>query len=247
MKRFLASRLRRALRRLGLDMVPFNAQHADFVLDREMKRHGVTTTLDVGANRGQFASRLRRYGFSGTIHSFEPVPDALKDLRRLAARDGRWHVHPYALGDAEKEAVLHVGSNDQTSSLLSPNQRNLDATDMARTVREIRVPVRRLADIAGELGLDPRDCFLKLDVQGAEAAVLDGADGFLDDVPLVQLETSFDPLYRGETAFWPLTERLRKAGYAIVSLVPGFADPSTGALLQVDVILSRLSARSRTA
>lgn len=241
MKAYLASHLRRLLRRVGVDLVPFNAQHSDFVIEREMKRHGVTTTLDVGANRGQFASRLRRYGFRGIIHSFEPVPEARMALERRAERDGKWQVHPYALGDAQGEAVLHVGSNDQTSSLLAPNRRNLDATDMARTVQEIRVPVRRLADVASELSLEPARCFLKLDVQGAEAAVLDGAAGFLEDVPLLQLETSFAPLYEGETAFWPLIERLRKTGYAIVSIVPGFADPKTGELLQADVILSRLS------
>lgn len=241
MRSFIGSRLRRLLHPLGLDIIQFNIQHPDFILKRELARQKITTTLDVGANRGQFARRMRRYGFQGFIHSFEPLPGALAELKGHAARDPRWQVHAFALGSEEGKVTFYVGENDQTSSLLLPNQRNLDATETARTVQKIDVPVRRLKTVAKELRLDPKECFLKVDVQGAEAAVIKGAGDFLGQLPLLQIETSLDPLYEGETSFWPIVEYVRAAGFSVMSLMPGFQDPRTGVLLQADVIFSRLS------
>ena len=46
----------------------------------------------MGANRGQYARRLRRTGFKGHIASFEPVPAVFEELRATAAEDPRWLV-----------------------------------------------------------------------------------------------------------------------------------------------------------
>ena len=48
--------------------------HATFEshLVRLLNHHQITTVLDVGAHRGEFARALRREGYRGAIHSFEP-------------------------------------------------------------------------------------------------------------------------------------------------------------------------------
>ncbi|GIX17764.1 MAG: hypothetical protein KatS3mg119_1950 [Rhodothalassiaceae bacterium] len=236
----LASRIRRVLRKIGLDLVLFNNRNPDFVLQRELYRHGIEICLDVGANRGQFAARMRRYGFRGVIHSFEPIPEAFGELASRAARDKKWFAHQLALGCTQGEAPFFLAANDQTSSLHRPTSLNLESTPTARTQRMLKVQVCRLDQVLEDLGLDPSRCFLKLDVQGGEADVLAGAEGALGQIPLIQLETSFEPLYENERSFSDLLAYLKAAGFSLVSLIPGYCDPRTGALLQVDAIVSRL-------
>ena len=70
-------------------------------------------------------------------------------------------------------------------------------------VGDEKVPVRRLDRVLPEtVDLDGRRTFLKLDVQGYERAVLDGAEGLFRDGVLVgvQTEMSLVPLYEALVA-----------------------------------------------
>jgi hypothetical protein len=81
--------------------------------------------------------------------------------------------------------------------------------------------------------------FLKIDTQGYEDKVLDGAPETLAKVCRVQLELSFVPLYDGQQLFDPLMERLRALGFRVWGIRPGFCDPASGRMLQVDAVLFR--------
>ena len=51
----------------------------------ELRSLGVDVVLDVGANSGQYASRLREAGFDGRIASFEPLSGPFSRLQRSAS------------------------------------------------------------------------------------------------------------------------------------------------------------------
>ncbi|MFW5833584.1 MAG: FkbM family methyltransferase, partial [Pseudomonadota bacterium] len=63
-------------------------------LDRQlvllMTGAGIDRVIDVGANRGQYARRLRAAGWAGPILSFEPHPRVHEALLRAAAGDPAW-------------------------------------------------------------------------------------------------------------------------------------------------------------
>ena len=85
---------------------------------------------------------------------------------------------------------------------------------------------------------------MKLDVQGFEHKVLQGAGQVLRRVAGIQLELSLVPLYDGEHLFHPMLHDLEERGYELWSVIPGFVDPDTGRLLQLDAIFFRKELRS---
>lgn len=127
----IARKLRRAgrslARRVGLEVGRSTLDsRADLRLVRQLAIHRVSTVLDVGANRGQFAGELLGAGFPGRVVSFEAIPEVHRQLTEAAAAHGdRWHVAPCcALGDRAGEARFHVTNNLVCSSLLAPSERS---------------------------------------------------------------------------------------------------------------------------
>jgi len=81
--------------------------------------------------------------------------------------------------------------------------------------------------------------YLKLDTQGFEGRVLAGAKSALPFIGLIQMEMPLLPLYRGELSFMELHHNLLNQGFQLVSLEPGYCEPATGHMVQVDGIYSR--------
>ena len=231
-------RLRQAALRLGLDVRRAHAGGPAAILNGR----GVDLVLDVGANRGQYGDDLRRAGYQGRICSFEPLPSAYGALARRASRDPLWDVHEIALGDRDRTAGLNVAANAGTSSSVLPmRERHLRAAPESRYLDTIDVPMRRLATIWAEIVPPACAPFLKLDVQGFEGAVLDGAADHLNELTGLQLEVSLVPLYEGAPTLREILDRTESLGMALAHVEPGFADPNTGELLQMDVLFVRAS------
>src|SRR5256885_7323928 len=70
----------------------------------------ITLVLDVGANEGQFAARLRKLDYQGTILSFEPDERAFTALARNCARDPKWRGLPWALGESDGVLPFHLAA-----------------------------------------------------------------------------------------------------------------------------------------
>jgi len=203
----------------------------------------VDLVIDVGANDGGYARTLRRLGYENRIISFEPLSAPFARLSAAAQGDTRWEVVRSAVGDDEGEIVIHVAGNDGASSSALPMlDTHVAAAPTAAYVGEETVPLHRLDGLVGDR-VQGRRCFLKLDVQGFEGAVLDGATDLLSQghVVGVQTEMSLVPLYEGSLLWRETVDRMSAAGYELASLVPGFTDPASGRLLQADGVFVRSS------
>lgn len=202
--------------------------------------HGISLVLDVGANTGQYASRLRRAGWAGRMVSFEPQAAAHAELMAAAAADPAWQVAPpLALGAAAGETVLHVSNESDMSSLLEIRPDFLESSPSSSTVAEERVRVTTLAAALAEYATEADRVFVKIDTQGSEAAVLDGAGAGLARVMGFQLELSLVPLYEGETTYRAMIERLSGLGFAPYLFIPGYFSRHLGRMLQFDGVFFR--------
>lgn len=208
-------------------------------LGRLLIRNRVTLVIDVGANQGQYATDIRRLGYRGRIVSFEPLSEAQAILSRRAATDPLWDHYDCALGSEEREATLHRSNNLESSSLLKMLPAHETAAPDALCVGTETIKVRRLDSLFADLARPDDVVFLKIDAQGYEVPVLDGAAACLDRIAGVQVEASLVPLYEGEPCIETVFTRLRQLGYTPVDIEPTFRDPHSFNLLQCDAVFFR--------
>ena len=226
---------------VGVDMVRYRSvRHPMGRRTRLVRGLEIDLVLDVGANIGQYALELRRWGYRGRIVSFEPLSSPFRLLRERADRDDRWDAVHVGLGDRSETVQMHVAANAAASSSILPMLRlHRDVAPQAEYVGAEEVELRRLDDLLGAHRQGARSILLKIDVQGYEATVLRGAAASLREVAAVQLEMSLMPLYEGAPLLAEVVRTLDELGLRLVGIEPGIADPTTGYLLQADGIFVR--------
>jgi FkbM family methyltransferase len=196
-------------------------------LERHLKdffqTYHVDTVFDVGANDGQYAELLRRYiGYKGLIVSFEPIPELARNLEARAASDPQWVVYPMALGSEDGRLPLAVTADSVFSSFLPTDDERRPA-DYQRPMtirRQEDVEVRRLDGLLPELArrFEMRNMYLKIDTQGFDQQVIEGAGAALEGFCGVQSELSLIPIYKGMPDAWTALEGLRSRGFDITGL-----------------------------
>lgn len=205
-----------------------------------MQTVGVTVLLDIGANDGGHARAVRRLGYGGRIASFEPTSSAWQRLDRAAVSDPMWDIFPWAVGDADQDVKIGVAGNaGHSSSVLPMLETHALAAPDSKYVSSENVQMVRLDSVWDAVVAEADIPFIKIDVQGAEGLVLDGASTSLDRVVGVQTELSLAALYDGQTDYQEVLDRLTSRGFALAGVIPGFSDPRTGRMLQFDGIFIR--------
>ena len=203
--------------------------------------HKIDLVLDVGANIGQYAILLRRLGYRGKIISFEPLASAYSQLKTTSSKDALWEVAPRtAIGNENGEIMINISANSQSSSVLNILDSHLSAASNSAYIGSEKVKLHRLDTVAQNyLSQDTDSVFLKIDVQGFEKQVIEGASNILPQIKGIQTELSLIPLYQNQHLYLETIEHLNTLGYELYSVVPGLADSKTGRLLQMDGIFFR--------
>lgn len=116
--------IRRGLHAIGLDIYRYPYACARLIphLSLLLPAHKIETVIDLGANIGQFANKIRALNPLLNIHSFEPNPKVFQTLSANAALDSRWFAHELALGRSDGEIVLNVTASDDFSSCLESSE-----------------------------------------------------------------------------------------------------------------------------
>jgi FkbM family methyltransferase len=133
-----------------------------------------TVAIDVGANIGMYSVALAgAVGSAGRVLAFEPVPQTLDKLRRNIALNALNNIEVVAAaaGEAAGSIDIRLANDSAYSSVVQVKQNRATGETLA-------VPVLTLDDVWEERHR-PMVSFCKVDVEGAEFAVLKGAETML--------------------------------------------------------------------
>jgi FkbM family methyltransferase len=133
--------------------------------------------VDVGANIGYFSAiGMGLVGRQGEVHSFEPVPEYFRCLKRLELLnpESRLIANQYALGDKEEKATIDLSSYDIGSNTLVTGQLDSEMKRSSFDVDVVRLD--RYIEGSNLTGIS----LIKIDVEGYEMRVLLGLSDFFE-------------------------------------------------------------------
>lgn len=224
----------------GRDFLPYT--YDNFYSLRRFKileNAKINLVLDIGANEGTYAQQLRDDGFSGRIISFEPLYEPFQILKKKSRYDSLWDCEQIALGDSIGETTINVSEHITSSSILPITDNHISACPSSNTVGTEKINVATVDSLREKyFRLDDR-ILMKIDVQGYEKHVLDGARVSLDQTQVIEIELSLARMYEGGPLLKNMLTFLEELGFSLVAINPVFSDPATGYTLQVDGIFTR--------
>jgi FkbM family methyltransferase len=235
----LKAAIRKAANAIGYDIVGYDGNNPRRRLAGLLARHRIHVILDVGANEGHFGWDMRELGYRDRIVSFEPMTDAFRRLQTAAAGDSAWQAVQCGLGAQDEQRAINIAANSQSSSFLPMLEAHREAAPESAYKAREQVMVRRLDGLFADYCKPGESAFLKIDTQGFERQVLDGAGPVLGQVPLLQLECSLVPLYEGADTMEELVGLARELGYAPIDILPTFHHKDSGHLMQADILFVR--------
>jgi FkbM family methyltransferase len=153
---------------------------------RHVARAG-DTVLDVGGHVGNVAWFMTTcVGTAGKVFSFEPHPELFKALRAKADKYPNLSAFNLAVSNSSKPVTLYFGMTE-ASNQASTIRADLVTTDLlGDDIRSVEVPATTLDQFCAEHDLHPS--VIKIDVEGAEPFVLEGAAAVLDMRPVLIFE-----------------------------------------------------------
>jgi FkbM family methyltransferase len=199
---------------------------------------GIQSVIDVGANTGQFATFIASLFPDATIYSFEPLPDCIAQLDLLRAQGYKIRVFPYACGAADSTAIFHRSMFSPSSSMLPMARRHKELFPFTAGGTTTQVEVRRLDELMQEETLTC-PLLVKLDVQGYEDRVIQGAGKTLSRATAVLTEVNFEPLYTHQADFDLTYRALVACGFEFRGMWDHTLDETTGLPVFGDALFTR--------
>ena len=208
-----------------------------------LARYRINVVLDVGAHNGITGVNLRDHGYTSRIVSFEPLPDVFLELSEWSKLAPPWECYPYALGERQESKKIKVLGNKFASSFLDGQEilrRELAQHGGGHVEKEELVEVKKLDDLYPNLCKESDIVLLKIDTQGYEKKVLEGALKSLKHIRFVKMELSLVEIYKHETVMHEMIAFMTSLGYAPILLERGHVSDETLYQLQADVIFTNL-------
>ncbi len=201
---------------------------------------GVDIIMDIGANTGQFAEKIRSRDFNGLVFSVEPQLACRGELVRRSKIDPNWIVVPNQGAGATKGMLeLNISENSYSSSFFEVHENHLRAEPKTRIVRKELVPISRTDEMLPQSFIE-RVGAIKIDTQGFELEVLKGISDKFKSLRLMQVELSAVECYAGAPDMETVDAYIQnELGFQRILLEPTYFEEATGEVQQYDGVYVR--------
>ena len=187
---------------------------SNFVL-QQLPLHDDAVVLDIGANLGWYSLLLAKRCPKARIHAFEPEPRNLALLRENLAQNGITNVTVHPVAVAERSGKM------QFYPYPDKNMGRHSLVPMAG-MKPIEVPVITVDEFLREQRIAPAAVeFVKIDVEGYELPVLQGARTLLAARPTILAEFAPKYIRRAGTDPAVLLQFLRDQGFLAFECTAG--------------------------
>jgi FkbM family methyltransferase len=194
--------------------------------------------FDVGAHHGHAAQLFRKYFPRATIHCFEPFPESFDVLQKRTDDDPGIICHPYGLSNRRTMMDLYSNARSDTNSLLATDPRAAETWDegLYDGHGTVEAEFRSLDEVMEDLGI-PMVTILKIDVQGSEYLVMEGASAACasGNIQMIYSEYITQPTYRGQKRFDEALKVFYDASFDLHNIYNA-SFTEDGVLRQVDIL-----------
>ena len=185
-------------------------------LENDLARIGVgnpSVIFDVGAHLGQTTLHFRKSFPTAYIHSFEPVYENFSKLKLNTKGKDRVQINQLALGSSKSSVMMKTGQSDLTHQVCHNPEKFSSNGEIPM------VQMDTIDSYVKQEGISTID-LLKIDVEGYELEVLDGAKEALErhTVKVILAECDFDPEDTQHSYFNDLWNYLRKRNFSFFGL-----------------------------
>jgi len=188
----------------------------------------VDVGVATGTNRLQENFSKSRFLWVEPLVEFEPI------LEKLSKKYNGEYILA-AAGSFNGHTEIQVDPDLYGSSLMF---------DMSEGHQRRQIRVIKLDDLVEEYNLKS-DILLKVDVQGYELEVLEGAQKLLQDCEIVILEVAFIGNVKGMPEFYDVVDYMKKRNYVVYDIMGGINRPYDNALFQQDLLFVKENGRFR--
>jgi FkbM family methyltransferase len=207
---------------------------------RLLAKQSVKTVFEVGSADGRDCLHYTELFPEATVHAFEPVPLSFEKLQAKAfTSQGRVIPCNVAMSNEVGIATFNIAEWPDASSLLPANQTGstFDAYNAPKS--SIQVNTETIDHYCKTTGIEMID-LLKMDAQGAELSILQGAAQTLQQgrIKLIYAEVNFLEIYQGAGLYHALAAYLETKGFQLHNLY-GLATNQKGQLAWGDAIFIR--------
>ena len=212
--------------------------NSNLQLVKSLENFNIDLLFDIGANTGQFAEEILNYGYTNKIVSFEPLTSAHAKLLKNASNFPNWFVYERcAIGDIDGTTCINISENSVSSSILEMTQNHLDASINSIYIGKEDVNIFKIDTIVKNYNFN--NLFLKIDAQGFENHIINGALNSINKIKGILCETSLVELYKGQLLWKEMIIKFENLGFKLWAIQQGYSDPRNGQSLQLDLIFYR--------